>query len=713
MSPRLRGWASPHSLAGEGTPMHPKYPNIFSSLRLGPVEIPTRFFFAPHGSALSAGTKPLDDLVHYSAERVKGGGCGLVVVALAIHERGRTRQPSPWPPQNLAAFKAMTDAVHEAGGKIFGQTLYHWIGAGWWQALSTPAPALAPSVRQFGYGGRSHSTRAMSREDIAGMIAALRQTAANMAAAGFDGIMLHGSHAALIEQFLSPYFNERDDEYGGSLDNRMRFLVEALQAARDGGGEQFAVGLRFNCDEQIEGGYGAGTAAEVVGLLCERGLIDYIDLDVGLEPQQFHHGMPTGFEPAQYYRPFVEQVRRAATVPVLSVLGSVTDLAEAEAAIAAGVCDVAGAARQLIAEPRFVQNARAGREELSRTCIQCNWCTASGGDGAQGCTINPASYRERIWGPDSFASAARPSRIVVVGGGPGGMEAARVAALKGHRVTLIEARGRLGGALALWADLPGRAHYGAAIGWWSRELARLGVGVRLGIEAHAATVLAAAPEAGILATGARYSPGGRSITRDADIPGHDLPFVHRPEEVLLGGARPGGRVLLFDAEGYHTGTGIAELLAAAGAEVQFVTAGYSPVSARNTDNWEERYLVARMKRAGVRLRPSTWLRRIEPGAAVVYDVHTGEETREAADAVILATARESIDALARELEGEVAQLFTIGDALAARMFAAATYEGQKFAREIGEPGAPRSFAEAYFRPDAPETIPMPADVPRR
>src|SRR5690606_27566530 len=135
----------------------------------------------------------------------------------------------------------------------------------------------------------------------------------------FDGIMLHASHAALVEQFVSPYFNERTDEYGGSLENRMRFVAEALQAARDGGGREFAVGMRFNCDEQIAGGYGTDTAFAVVEALCARGLLDYVDLDVGLEPQQFHHGMPTGFERKQYYRPFVEKVRAAAgDVPVLS-----------------------------------------------------------------------------------------------------------------------------------------------------------------------------------------------------------------------------------------------------------------------------------------------------------------------------------------------------------------------------------------------------------
>ena len=132
--------------------MHPRYPHVFSQVRLGPVELPNRYFFAPHGSSLSAGTKPADDLVAYSAERVKNGGCGLVIVALAAHERGRTRQPSPHPPENVAAFRALADAVHAAGGKVFGQAIVHWTGGGWWQPLSPPAMAFAPSVRQFGFG---------------------------------------------------------------------------------------------------------------------------------------------------------------------------------------------------------------------------------------------------------------------------------------------------------------------------------------------------------------------------------------------------------------------------------------------------------------------------------------------------------------------------------------------------------------------------------
>ncbi len=693
--------------------MHPRYPNVFSPIALGPVEVPNRYFFAPHGSALSAGTKPSDDLVAYSVERVRDGGCGLVIVALVAHERGRTRQPSPHPDENVAAFARMADAVHAAGGRIFGQIFYWWGGAGWWQPLSPPAPALGPSNRQFSYGRRSSVTRAMTMGEIAGMHEAVRHSAANLRAAGFDGVMLHGSHAGLIEQFLSPYYNAREDAYGGSFDNRLRFAVESLEAARDGAGPGMAVGMRFNCDEEVPGGYGIAEAARAVAALTGRGLLDYLDLDVGMEPQQFHHGMPTGFSEKFPYRRAVEQVRKAAgKVPVLSVLGRITRMAEAEEAIAAGVVDMAGSARQLIAEPQFVRLAREGREAEGRTCIACNWCTAAGGDGAQGCTINPASYRERLWGIDSFTPAAQPSRVVVVGAGPGGMEAARVAARRGHRVTLFEARHTFGGALADWAKLPGRAHYGEAVRWWSVELERLGVDCRLGIRADADHILAEVPDGLIVATGARYRPGGQGIADEMPFPGHDRAFVHTPEAVLSGEVRLGGHVLVADGEGYHTASGVAEIAAADGARVTLVSAEMTPVSARLSDAWEERFILARLKRAGVSLATGTWIERIEDNAVVLRDVHTGETRVVAVDAVILASSRAPVDDLARALKGRVRQLFTIGDALAPRMLAAASYEGQMFARLIGEPGAPHDSAAAWFAADPPWVNPLPADVPR-
>jgi hypothetical protein len=524
--------------------------------------------------------------------------------------------------------------------------------------------------------------------------------------------MIHAGHGGLVEHFLSPHFNRRTDEYGGSPENRVRFLVETLEATREGAGDGMAVGMRFNCDELIPSGYDSSEAREMLEQVCGAGLVDFVDLDIAIEPNQLHLGMPPIFVEPHVYRPYVEKVRSATVdIPVLSVLGRLTSLADGDAALAAGVCDMVGAARALIAEPELVKNAYNGEEERSRTCIACNACLEAVIHGSGGCTINPASYRERLWGVDTFTPAPKPSKVIVVGGGPAGLEAARVSALRGHDVALLEARHRLGGALALWADLPTREVFSKAIEWWEQEIRRLGVTVRLGTEATAAAVLAERPEAVIVATGAPYSRTGRSGFSDLDIPGWDRDFVHRPEDVLHGGARPSGRVVLLDGEGLHTSVGVAELLAAAGADVEYLTADFSPVSVSLVDTQEADFVLKRLRALDVRFSPSTYIRSIGDHEVTVYDVITEHErTVEDVDAVVLSTGRLPLDTLARELEGKVVQLFTIGDALAVRPWRAAAFEGQKFARHIGEPDAPKTMCEAFFEDPRPEMVPVFAET---
>jgi pyruvate/2-oxoglutarate dehydrogenase complex dihydrolipoamide dehydrogenase (E3) component len=260
------------------------------------------------------------------------------------------------------------------------------------------------------------------------------------------------------------------------------------------------------------------------------------------------------------------------------------------------------------------------------------------------------------------------------------------------------------------------------VSWWRRELQRLGVRVVTGATADVAMVLQRQPDAVIVATGSTYSIGGRSVTFDADIPGSNHSFVFRPENILIDGVRPLGRVALFDGEGIHTGTGLAELLASAGADVSYVTADFSPLSPRLVDSFESRAIIQRLKSVSgtgrVRFVPTTWLRSIDEHSSGqrsvrLYDVHTGDERELPVDAIVLATGRVPSSGLATQLAGKVRQLFVIGDALSARPLAAATYEGQKFARLIAEAGAPSNFREAWFRPDAAELMPMPADVSRR
>jgi 2,4-dienoyl-CoA reductase-like NADH-dependent reductase (Old Yellow Enzyme family) len=335
--------------------MHPKYPNVFRPISLGPVRLPNRYYFSPHGLPLTVGCGPSNDLVSYCTERVRDGGCGLVILSCTVHDRGRHYQPCPYPKQSIGAFQVLADAVHAAGGRIFAQLWYNWNAPGHWQPLAPAAPTLAPSGSQYSYGGMSTGTRSVTREDIRFMDQCHRQSTTNLREAGFDGVEIHASHSGIVEQFLSPYFNRRDDEYGGSLENRMRLLVETLQTTRAAAGKQMAVGMRFNCDELVNEGYHTADAYDVLQKICARDLLDFVDLDIAMEPLQLQYGMPTVFVEEHVYRPYVEKVRGAAgDIPVLSVLGRVTRMADAEAAITSGVCDLVGSARDLIAEPGCV-----------------------------------------------------------------------------------------------------------------------------------------------------------------------------------------------------------------------------------------------------------------------------------------------------------------------------------------------------------------------
>jgi 2,4-dienoyl-CoA reductase-like NADH-dependent reductase (Old Yellow Enzyme family)/thioredoxin reductase len=675
--------------------MHPKYPHVFSPIRLGPVSLANRFYQSPHVIPHTDRGAPTEDFIAYCVARVKGG-CGLVMVSMSVPQRGRGVMPTPHPTKNIPALRSLADAVHDAGGKFIVELWYHWARPGQWAAFSPPAPSMAPSVVQFNLFEKRSSTHEMTRNEIRCMVDAFRQSAANLREAGFDGIMHHASHGAILEQFLSPYFNRRSDDYGGCLENRMRLLNETLQATREAVGEKMAVGMRFNCDELLSGGYDSKESFQILKRVTDSGLIDFVDLDVAVEPDQFHLGMPSVFVKPHVYRPYVEAVRGAAgKVPVLSVLGRLTSIADGEAALAAGVCDMVGAARALLAEPDLVNNAREGREDRSRTCIACNWCMAGVYDGAQTCTINPVSYRERAW--SALSPAPLRCKVVIVGAGPAGLEAARVSALRGHDVVLLEARDRVGGALTLWASLPGRGFYQKAVDWWERELKRLAVRVELCTEASTVRILAEKPDAVVLATGARYSEGGRSNHRDFDIPGHERPFVSRPEDILLGHVRPAGKIVVLDGEGLHTGVGIAEMLANAGSKVEYLTPFFAPVSPRVAASLEVPFIMERLRSSAVAISPTTYIERIGDHELTVYDVYSKQVRMiEKVDAVVLSTGRLSVNQLEQELEGRVAQLFPVGDALAARMWATASYEGHKFARYIGEPNAPRSVADCYF-----------------
>jgi len=673
-----------------------RYPHVFEPVSLGPVEIKNRFYFSPHGNPYSAGGGPSDAFAYYYAERA-AGGCGLLIQALATMPRRDGLGITPYLDEALPSFKATADLVHDDGAKIFGQIHYSRVGNGWrYEPGSTLAPLFGPSNVQI-YDDFM-VTAEMTLQMIETIVEAHRRSARNLAKAGYDGIEVHCSHAMLLEAFLSPYFNRRTDEYGGSLENRMRLLVECLEAARDGAGPNLAVGMRFNVDEMIPGGLTIADSREILARLAESRLLDFVDLDIALEPNQFEYGMPSYLFPKQVYRPYVEAVRDAVgDVPVLSVLGRVTSVAEAEEALAAGVADLVGATRALMAEPYLVRHALEGHEEDSRTCLHCNICRGRN-RGMHGCAINPATGRERRWGAQSFTPAPARRRVVVAGGGPGGLEAARVAALRGHDLTLLERTSTLGGQMRLWASLPGREVFDTTPDWYERQLAKLGVDVRLGFEATAESILALSPEAIVVATGSHYVRTGESGYLALPIPGWDRDFVHTPEEVIENGVRVSGRVLIVDEEGLNTQAGIAELLASGGAEVWLVTRAIEPIANLLTTE-EYATVLPTLKRLGVRLETMTHVTEIGDHRVTLSDVFTHEVREvENVEAVVMATCRMPNGRLWHELEGKAPQVFAVGDALAPRSLPEAIHEGQRFARMIGEADAPTRFIEAYTAP---------------
>jgi 2,4-dienoyl-CoA reductase-like NADH-dependent reductase (Old Yellow Enzyme family)/thioredoxin reductase len=681
--------------------MSDRYPNVFRPIDIGPVTVPNRFYLPPHGVPLvSAGphgsSVPSSFFVEYYRERARGG-VGLLVHSVTVPPFTRRLACAAYA-GSVPAFAAVADAVHEEGAKIFAQVHYASLTGGTWGPLSPQLPVLgASSYQRFENYDTFHE---MTRDEIKAFVHGFARSTRNLRDAGYDGIEVHAAHGVLVEHFLSPYFNNRTDSYGGTPENRSRLLVELLETVREHGGPNLAYGVRLNCDEMLPGGLTQDDTREILADLIARGLLDFADLDIAVEPQQAPLMTAPPFVEPLHITPFVDYVGERQPIVVMSALGRVTTVAQAEEAIANGVADMVGSARGLIAEPALVNNARDGLEHRSRTCLSCNYCVAAGVySGAFGCTINPASGREKLWGLQTGGGAPGRSKVVVVGGGPAGMEAARVAAVRGHEVVLFERRPSIGGQLNLWARLVDREIFATTPEWYAGRLDELGVKVHTRTDATVERVLEESPDTVVVATGSQYVTTGAGSISNAAIPGAERSFVYTPEQILECGVRPTGRVVVLDEEGINTGVGIAELLAQGGAEVTIVTRQFHAAPYLMYD-MHLPFILPRLKNLGVEILTTAHLSEIGENEVIAFDILTNEEiVFDDVDAVVLVTMRSPVKGLAAELDRRVRQLFVIGDALAPRGFAEATYEGQKFAREIGEPGAPLNMVDAIFKPE--------------
>jgi 2,4-dienoyl-CoA reductase-like NADH-dependent reductase (Old Yellow Enzyme family)/thioredoxin reductase len=661
------------------------YPHVFEPLRVGHVEVPNRLFFTPHGAGYVAPDPsapgfwgPAPNTLDYYVERARGG-IGLIIQGGTIVHPS-SEYPALWQlfsERSAELWRPVVEGVQAHGTKMFVQLMHagnHGDHNGLYGGpLSSSAlPPVEGAMLGMPFTPLLVPVKAMTPDDIAMVVAAFEQCAVNARIAGYDGVELHASHSYLAEQFYSPFYNKRTDDYGGTLENRLRFTYEVLEALRRGIGDDRAVGLRLNCDEMLPGGLASDEMCEIATRIDERGLADFFDLDIGT-----YHSMEVMIAPYQlpdhWEMDAISEVRGAISrATVFGCPGRFHDPAKAEAIIAAGTLDMVGGTRGFFAEPEIGRKAREGRAPDIRPCIGLAGCTGGGG-----CVVNSTNGEESTFGAGNLVPTTSPRQVVVVGAGPGGLEAARVAASRGHDVVVLEAANEVGGALHLMKAIPGREQVTDAADWWSRQLDDLGVKVQVNTRANVDIVLGEAPDVVVVATGAVFDRSGVTGFATDPIPGWDRPFVYTPEAVLGEGLSPAGITVVLEEE--PQGAVVAEVLATRGADVELVSRALMVAQQLNTGG-QRPLEIARLQRLGVRMTSSTWIREIYDGRVTLRDIYSGaERTITDVAAVVLVTARTSRNELATALHGRVADIRVIGDAAHPRRMSDATREGHRLA----------------------------------